>query len=1616
MVGILKKIILCGSLFSVVMNVAAAGVITPIRATASSYFDVNTRPKRCIEGSGLTVKYPVEDSTHTSLGGGQNAFHWCSGSAQRGAIDRVWITFDLGTLYDLDAMIVWNYNVDISATTGNPAHNQTGRGVRNFDLSFSTNEAFGNDDDIVLPGLTLAKASGLSSETGQVIDLTEQSITGVRYVRMEIAANHEDPDWVGLSEVRFVGSRCQSVPVLEVAEIVGTPFFPRVQKGQRLKQNVRLHLLSHDKDPMDAVARVQLGTTASYEASLRQVPPGSSMATILLDDISVPTELTIEIVEEKTRQVLTKKKVDWQPQKKWRIFSVSYSHHDHGYGGYPHRLRTEVRHENIIGPIRFCQETDNWDDDSKFRYVIETSEPITSFISYFGEKERKALAHLIREGRIQIGGIHSTVNTEMLSHELMARLFYQSSRHTPDMLNVPAPQTAINNDIIGITWPFTTFAAEAGLPYFFHGHNHCGLCLQPAQNEPVFYWQSPDGQSRILTRSAPYEGRFVDTESQFERFLESLGENYPYDAAMIQNASDFEVITREPSERAKAWNERYAYPRLIISTFDMFFDAVAEQMVPDQIKTFAKDANNQWADQPASQAWGLGQARRLGEELPGLERFAAISQALFGQGFPWTDIFEGYHQLLTFHEHTMARTTSGLVPHDDVMKHYETELEENREMVVIAQKIADRVRNETLGRFAHAIATDTENSVVVFNSTSHSRTDLATVPADKIPSGARIEDAQCGREVPHQRTAEGDIVFLAEDVPALGYRTYRVLSDDSNKTTLVEASETVLENKFYRIEFDPVKGTIRSMVDRELDVELVDQDAPHHLNEYLYERIEVESDINPEGVWYSVEKADSITLFRGEVADEMRIRASAEGANHIEQIVRLPHGVKRIDFVLNLDKAPSGRTVEDMHNRISMRSTNKNKEAVYVALPFAVPIHQFHHQLPGAVIEPIVDMFEGAATAHYGIRHFANVSGPDYGVTVSAVESALIQYGYPRSEPLSQGPRADESLFESDMVYPSNSRMYLYLMNNMFSTNVALDQQGPMRFTWSIRSHKGDWRQGQADRFGQDTMNPLWVRWVDGRQNGDLPPSMGFLEIDQPNVVCLALKPSEINGRGFILRFHETQGIAENVTVSLPFLETITTAIETSLVEEDSCRTVEILDGNRLRFSIRPFGVKTIRVLNDTANPTGVQAVTASAVSNMEIALSWKVEPEQERMISHYHVYRGTRADFEPTLLNLVQRPTQSNVIDRPKLQYAGWVSNTLKPNTAYYYRVAAVDRWNNRGPLSEPVKAVTLKTAEKNMVPLGVEGLRVVLVSPISSFNFVNLLWRTACESDIAAYEIYRSTSPDFDAQTTERIAVVRHGQPPERGRDGHARTKKHYRNDEYSHMMFADKTVRPGTTYYYRIRSVETAGQAGPFSFTAKIRTKAQNVKEIEWISLFDGKTLDGWKASENKETFRVVDGMIKADGPRSHLFYVGPVKNANFKNFELKADVLTKPNANSGIYLHTEYQETGWPAKGHEVQINNTHSDWRRTGGLYAVDDLRETPAKDNEWFNMHIIVQEKRVVVKIDGHVVLEHIEPDEISQTGYPKMPGRMISHGTIALQGHDPKSVVYFKNILIAPF
>jgi len=178
---------------------------------------------------------------------------------------------------------------------------------------------------------------------------------------------------------------------------------------------------------------------------------------------------------------------------------------------------------------------------------------------------------------------------------------------------------------------------------------------------------------------------------------------------------------------------------------------------------------------------------------------------------------------------------------------------------------------------------------------------------------------------------------------------------------------------------------------------------------------------------------------------------------------------------------------------------------------------------------------------------------------------------------------------------------------------------------------------------------------------------------------------------------------------------------------------------------------------------------------------------------------------------------------------------------------------------------------------------------------------------------------------------------------------------------------------------------------------------------ISLFDGESLNGWKANERPESWSVENGAIVCHGDRSHLFYEGDGKP--FKNFHFTAEVMTTPGSNSGIYFHTKFQPEGWPKYGYECQVNISQSDPKKSSGLYSVQDVANPPAKDNEWYTQEIIVIGKKVTLKLNGKTLVEYTEDGD-----KPAFSGdfeRRLGEGTFALQAHDPKSKAYFRNMFV---
>jgi hypothetical protein len=165
-------------------------------------------------------------------------------------------------------------------------------------------------------------------------------------------------------------------------------------------------------------------------------------------------------------------------------------------------------------------------------------------------------------------------------------------------------------------------------------------------------------------------------------------------------------------------------------------------------------------------------------------------------------------------------------------------------------------------------------------------------------------------------------------------------------------------------------------------------------------------------------------------------------------------------------------------------------------------------------------------------------------------------------------------------------------------------------------------------------------------------------------------------------------------------------------------------------------------------------------------------------------------------------------------------------------------------------------------------------------------------------------------------------------------------------------------------------------------------------KWIKMFDGKTLDGWKANERPENWTVEDGAIVGKGPRSHLFWM----REQCGDCEFKAKVKINDGGNSGMYFRAEFGE-GWP-KGYEAQVNSTHKDWRRTGSLYAIQDIKEQLVPPDTWWEQHIIAKGNHIIIKVNGKTVVDYVDTQNRFTKGY------------LALQQHDPGSVVHFKDLM----
>ncbi|MBI4604825.1 MAG: hypothetical protein HY721_22920 [Planctomycetes bacterium] len=883
--------------------------------------------------------------------------------------------------------------------------------------------------------------------------------------------------------------------------------------------------------------------------------------------------------------------VQVSPHRKWTVFVAMKTHYDLGYTHPVDEMLRLAAGPMLEKVLEHAAATRDFAPEHRFRWIYPTW-VLRKIRDLLPQDDRPRLDAAIRAGEVGWNAAPFSVHSYFCGMEDMVRAFYPSVRLEAELGKTVlwAKQT----DVPGHTRFLPQVLARSGIRLLQIGAN---FGVRGQRTPLLFYWESPDG-SRVLTQLTDGygwgfdEGRMVALERD---------PAYPYDVFLAlyvtgDNVGPADLV--EVSRTAKALGERYAYPRFVIGAVEAFVDEV-EARFADRVPVVKSELTDWWIHGVASMARETSLARRARERLTAAEKLWSLA-AIAGspRPYPAAEIDEAYEESLLFSEHTWGVSGFKPRPQPPEKRDLETNQDEGyRQMrrswevkgdyARKAWSIAEQTSRDGLEALAQSAGVP-RGAVLVFNSLNWARSDLVRLPlaAGKGPP-ARVSDAASGAEVPWQLD-EGDVVFLARDVPPVGHAAYLVeeakagdrAPEDRGGVPAV-SRKGVLENARYRVTFDEAAGAVRSIVDRSSGEELVDPEASHRLGQYVYEGMEVISRAGWHGSPYSgkgtgslVPRIDRVRVEEGPVL----ARFTAEGSLPIEGFPVEIGSVERVEQTVVL---PRDLDWIECEVRLHEKRPTAVAEQGNVAFPFLVKDGKIRLELLGSVVDPEADLQEGGNRDSFAVQHWVDVSGPGRGVTWSPVDTTIVTLGALR-------------LFHWDAAYvPSNTRIYANGLNNGWSTNFQEWQGGDFRFRFRLRSHAGGWLAGGAPRFGRETAQPLVAAVfsplgppggtaVEGAAAAAPACRASHLLVEARHAVLVNLKRAE-DRDGFVLRLFNPAGEVDAARVSFPSrpvrgAERVS-ATERPLHAPAGAAAPRLqVDGGAFTLPVGPFALETVRV------------------------------------------------------------------------------------------------------------------------------------------------------------------------------------------------------------------------------------------------------------------------------------------------------------------------------------------------------------------------------------------------------------------------------------------------------
>lgn len=854
--------------------------------------------------------------------------------------------------------------------------------------------------------------------------------------------------------------------------------------------NDTLQLIDVQIDHTKPTGIVIITTNVNENKITQTLSLGVNTFEILVPKVSKEKNIQVHVV---VTDLLSKNETVQLKPVIYREFDfVSHSHNDIGYSDLQDTVE-QKQNRNIREAMKLIEETSTLPEDARYKWNIESLWAVENFMKIATDNEKKIFVQDVKSGSIGLPASYANELTGLSSPEDLihyTEYAFQLNQQYGIHFN-----TVMISDIPGVSWAMVPALAERGIKYISSGPNYVPSIpdfgdrvgySNKAWGDKPFYWLSPSGKEKVLfwQASKGYSwfhnynvGRAGEkTKNNLMEYLKELEtENYPYDMVQLRYTIPADNGTTDAtlSDFVKNWNEKYISPKIVIANVSEMMEKF-EKKYQDKIPLYSGDYSPYWEDGAASTEKELAMTKHTSEQLNQLEILSSMIQP---DKFDNEDFYKAWRDVVMFEEHTWGSWNSISDPDNSFTT---SQWDYKKAFAIDGEQRTEKLLKDIIAVSPNA----SYQTLNIYNTSSWNRTDVVFLTKEQSMIGNTILDENNNPCI-SQRLSDGSLAFLAKNLPALGSKKYRLVTQDLPIKNDLKISQNTLENDFIKVTINPLNGSIASIIRKDNKEELVNN-KQEGVNQYLYV---------PGRDPSKAESAKNVSIHikeNGPLIISLQIESQAPGTKKLSQEIRLISGINRIDLINTVDK-------------ISVRE----KEAVNFAFPFNIPGGKMKIDLGVEILEPEINQLDGSCKDFNCVQRWVDISNDKTGITWTTNEAPLIEIGEMINEDLVNN---GYKLWKKKTTL--SNTFYSYAMNNYWHTNFKADQEGVIIFQYSLFPHN-KFDAASASRRGLESNQPFIVSPTD--KNASELKSL--FSIGNKNIILSTIRPS-YDKKGMILRLY----------------------------------------------------------------------------------------------------------------------------------------------------------------------------------------------------------------------------------------------------------------------------------------------------------------------------------------------------------------------------------------------------------------------------------------------------------------------------------------------------------------